>query len=96
MIDHANSLATGANLPRLSPSSLAGIEVPVAPVSEQRRIAAILDQADGLRQRRHSLIQLDHLVTSTFIGEFGNFEEKPSRWPVTPFQSSSPIPNLVS
>lgn len=44
-VDKANSLCSGANLPRISPSSLLSIEIPLPPLEEQRRIAAILDKA---------------------------------------------------
>ena len=44
-VDMAASLCSGANLPRISPSTLLSIEIPLPPLEEQRRIAAILDQA---------------------------------------------------
>jgi type I restriction enzyme S subunit len=43
-VDKASSLCSGANLPRISPSTLLGIEIPLPPLEEQRRIAAILDK----------------------------------------------------
>lgn len=71
MVDFANSRATGANLPRLSPRVLANFEIPLPPLPEQRRIAAILDQADTLRtQRRAALAQLDSLTQSLFLDMF--------------------------
>jgi type I restriction enzyme S subunit len=48
-VDKATSLCAGANLPRISPSSLLGIEIPLPPLEEQRRIAAILDKANTIR-----------------------------------------------
>lgn len=53
MIRYATSRTTGVNLPRLSPSSLAKFPIPLPPLDEQRRIAAILDQADAIRAKRH-------------------------------------------
>jgi len=82
MVDFANSRATGANLPRLSPRVLAGFEVPLPPLPEQRRIAAILDQADTLRtQRRAALAQLDSLTQSLFLDMFGDPVTNPKCWP---------------
>jgi type I restriction enzyme S subunit len=67
MVNYANSRAVGANLPRLSPSVLASIEIPLPTISEQRRIAAILDQAEALRaKRRQVLTKLDALTQSIF------------------------------
>lgn len=48
-------------------------EVVLFPLSEQRRIAAILDRADASRtKRRESLAQLDHLTQSIFLDMFGD------------------------
>jgi type I restriction enzyme S subunit len=58
-LDKATSLCAGANLPRISPSSLLGIEIPLPPPEAQRRIAAILDKAASLaaaQQRRTELL----------------------------------------
>lgn len=50
---------------------------------EQRRIAAILDQADALRTtHREALAQLDSLAQSIFIEMFGDSGLNPNKWPV--------------
>jgi type I restriction enzyme S subunit len=49
------------------------IEVPLPPLDEQQRIAAILDKADALcRKRKHSLGLLDSLTQSIFLEMFGD------------------------
>ena len=72
-VDEVSSLCTGANLPRISPKVLAGVKIPVPPIAEQRRIAAILDKADALRaKRREAITKLDQLLQSVFVDMFGD------------------------
>ena len=83
MVDHANSLAAGANLPRLSPSALAGFLIPVPPLPEQRRIAEVLDSAEGLRsKRRAALAELDAITQALFLDMFGDPATNPKGWPI--------------
>jgi type I restriction enzyme, S subunit len=73
MIDLATARSAGANLPRLSPKVLAEFQIPLPPIGTQKRIAAILDQAEALRSlRRQSIGQLDALARSVFLEMFGN------------------------
>ena len=61
------SAARGAAQPGVNSSVLKQLQVPVPPLDEQRRIAAILDQADALRRkRREALKLLDDLDAATF------------------------------
>jgi type I restriction enzyme S subunit len=71
-------------------------EVVLQPLSEQRRIAAILDQADALRtKRREALAQMDTLTQSIFIEMFGdpinNAKNFPVRRLIDIVDSSRPI-----
>lgn len=69
----AASRATGVNLPRLSPKELASLEIPLPPLDQQRRIAAILDKADALHRKRKRAIELlDGLTQSIFLEMFGD------------------------
>lgn len=75
MVEFASSRSSGANLPRLSPKALAEFEIPLPAPSEQRRIAAILDQADALsRLRRDSLDRLGDLGQAIFEDRYGSLE----------------------
>ena len=85
MVEHANSRAVGANLPRLSPSALAEFEIPLPPLAEQRRIAEVLDRAEALRaKRRATLSQFDSLTRSLFLHIFGDPATNPKGWPRKP------------
>jgi type I restriction enzyme S subunit len=58
----------GGSLLRARPEGVAEIEIPLPSLDEQRRIAAILDQADGLRhKRRKALDALSRLSKSVFL-----------------------------
>ena len=85
MVALANSRATGANLPRLSPTALAELRIPLPPLPEQQRIAEILDKADALRaKRRAALAQLDTLTQSIFLDMFGDPATNSKGWPQVP------------
>ncbi len=70
------------NLASISKSNLSNLPVPLPPLPEQRRIAAILDQAEALRaKRRAALAKLDTLAQSIFIEMFGDPSVNPRNWP---------------
>lgn len=65
----------------LSAKQIKDISIPLPPVEEQRRIAAILDQAETLRtQRRTALALLDSLTQSLFLDMFGDPVANPKGW----------------
>lgn len=73
--EYLENLGNGATFKEVSKATVARIEISLPDVSEQRRIAAILDQADDLRaKRREALAQLDSLTQSIFNEMFGNSE----------------------
>lgn len=77
----AASRSTGANLPRLSPTSLAQMRIPLPPVEEQCRVAGRLDRADALRAKRRAVIALlDTLAKSIFMDMFGDPSANPKGW----------------
>lgn len=69
----ANYINKAVNQASVSIGNLKGIPVTIPPLSEQRRIAAILDKVDTLRaKRREALAQLDKLAQSIFVEMFGD------------------------
>lgn len=56
----------------LSASKLKAVQLPLPSIEEQRRIAAVLDAADGLRtKRREALAKLGKLAQAIFLDIFG-------------------------
>jgi type I restriction enzyme, S subunit len=73
----------GGSLLRARPAEVAKIKIPLPPMEEQRRIAAILDKADALRaKRREAISKLDQLLQSAFIEIFGDAVNNPKGWPL--------------
>lgn len=62
---------------------LQNLRIPLPPIEEQRRIAAILDKAEALRaRRRQALAKLDTLTQSLFLEMFGDPASNPQKWPI--------------
>lgn len=78
---------TGSGGQRRVPTSyVADTMIPLPPLDEQRRIAAILDKADELRaERREALAHLDTLPQSIFHSMFGD-PTKTVEWPRQPLR----------
>lgn len=71
----------GAVIPHIDARVLASIEIPLPPLSEQKRIAHILDRADKLLpNKRTSLKAIDSLTHSVFFDMFGNPVSNDKAW----------------
>ena len=71
------------NQASISAGNLKSFVVNIPTLTEQRRIASILDQADELRQKRQQAIEkLDQLLQATFIDIFGDPVNNPKGWNV--------------
>ena len=67
----------------LNKATLGAISIIVPPLSEQRKIAAVLDKvSDLITKHRQQLDKLDELVKSRFIEMFGEPENNNKAWPV--------------
>ncbi len=61
------------NISNLDLNQALDLRIPLPPMEEQRRIAAILDKADALRQKRRIALQkLDSLILAIFFDMFGD------------------------
>jgi type I restriction enzyme S subunit len=72
------SAARGVAMLHMTKGGIEAWPIPLPPLAEQKRIAAILDAADALRaKRREALAQLDALLQSTFLTLFGDCDRPP-------------------
>jgi type I restriction enzyme S subunit len=63
---------SGATREAITKAQIEEFKIPLPPLNEQRRIAAILDKADALRRKRkHALDLVDTLSQSIFLEMFG-------------------------
>ena len=67
----------------LYPKDVARLEIPLPPLEEQKRIAAVLDKADAIRRKRQQAIKLaDDFLRSVFLEMFGDPVTNPKGWDV--------------
>ena len=60
---------------------LLALEIPLPPLKEQKRIAAIFDKADNLRRKRQQAIELaDEFLRAVFLDMFGDPVSNPKGW----------------
>lgn len=74
------------SIPGLNRDDFYDTEIPLPPLDEQKRIAAILDKADAIRQKRKQAIDLaDEFLRSVFLDMFGDPVTNPKGWEVGKF-----------
>jgi len=77
-VDDMARKATGASYPAISGKIIGQSEIPLPPLTEQKRIAAILDQADELRRKRKCASDhLSQLSQAIFYEMFGDPKANP-------------------
>jgi type I restriction enzyme, S subunit len=88
----ARNMTGTAGQRRVPTHFLERVPVPLPPLDEQRRIAAILDVADAIRRKRREAITLvKDLLGSTFVEMFGDPVRNPKGWPSVPLKSVAAI-----
>ena len=72
-VSHLTDLSTGAGYPAVSDEDILDTQIPLPPLTEQKRIASLLRRADRLRQLRRTAHDLgDALLQSVFLEMFGD------------------------
>ena len=78
----------GATMQHVNRGAFLGTKIFLPPLPEQRRIAEVLDRAEGLRaKRREAIAQLDELPRSIFLEMFGEPNANSKNWPRTVFSN---------
>ncbi|MGK7754934.1 MULTISPECIES: restriction endonuclease subunit S [unclassified Roseovarius] len=78
-------LGTGATFKEVSKRVVSEVQIPLPPIGEQRRIAAILDKADAIRRKREqALDQADEFLKSVFVDMFGDPASGTTEFATTP------------
>ena len=82
------ALGTGSTFKAITVGTLKDLEVPLPPLEEQKKIAAILDAADDYRQKTKALIdKYDQLTQSLFLEMFGDPVTNPMGWEKAPLST---------
>ncbi|MDO9268331.1 MAG: restriction endonuclease subunit S [Methylobacter sp.] len=76
-----NESTPAVTVKHLSVKDIKNIKIPLPPLPEQQRIAAILDKADSLRRKNQQAIQLaDQFLRAVFLDMFGDPVTNPKGW----------------
>ena len=79
----------GAGLKHISKGYISDIKIPLPPLDQQKKIAAILDAAEAYRQKTKALIEkYDELTQSLFLEMFGDPVTNPKGWDEMPISKS--------
>ncbi|WP_370278078.1 restriction endonuclease subunit S [Pontibacterium sp.] len=74
-------MAPATTVSIVNKSNFESLEIPLPPLAEQQRIAAILDKTDTLRRKRQQAIDLaDQFLRSVFLEMFGDPVINPKEW----------------
>ena len=84
-VDELNSKGTGSTFKAINKKTLSETEIPLPPIDEQRKIAAILDKvSDLIAKRQQQLDKLDEMIKARFMEIFGDSETNTKHWRVLP------------
>ena len=86
------SYSNNAVVPILNNRNLETVKIPLPPLDQQKKIAAILDAADTYRQKTKALItKYDALTQSLFLDMFGDTVRNPKGWTMKPLKEFGKI-----
>jgi type I restriction enzyme, S subunit len=75
------AIGDGATFKEVSKEKVSNYPIPLPPLAEQKRIAAILEKADTIQRKRHKSIQLaNEFLQALFLDMFGDPIINPRKW----------------
>ena len=87
----------GATVKGITLDVVRDLEIPLPPLPEQRRIAAILDKAAAIRRKRQQAIRLtEEFLRSVFLDMFGDPVTNPKGWEVKRLDEISDIQSGIT
>jgi type I restriction enzyme S subunit len=82
-VEYATTRSIGANLPRVSPSTMLDYSFALPPLSIQRQIVAVLEHAEAVKRQRNEADALTGaLLQSVFLEIFGDPVRNEKGWQV--------------
>ncbi len=86
------SMAVGGVVNNLNSEMVRNVQIPLPPLDEQRKIAAILDKvSDLIAKRRQQLDKLDEMIKARFVEMFGDTVYNSCDWPVQLLEETADI-----
>lgn len=83
LVPEISARGTGTTFKEVSKAVMEEFQIPLPPLPEQKRIAAILDKADAIRRKRQQAVKLtEELLRSVFLDMFGDPVENSKNWPL--------------
>ena len=80
-VEELNTKGTGSTFKAINKKILEETEIPLPPLDEQRKIAAVLEKvSDLIARRRQQLDKLDEMVKARFVEMFGDPVSNPHQW----------------
>ena len=81
-------VVSGTPQPQITGRGLSRVRVPLLPLTQQQRVAGILDKADDVRRKRELVLgSVDDFIRSKFIARFGTPQTNPRSLPTAPINA---------
>lgn len=91
-VSRISAKVAGARMPRADMDYVLGLELPLPPLAEQRRIVDLLSRSEGiLRLRREAQAKAQAIIPALFLDMFGDPAMNPKEWSITPLSNVAEV-----